>query len=173
MFISEGKDYYINNVKTKSNVSTRKKRNSNMSREHTQRTTPTGETITITKSYGGRGCKQATTEQACAALLRTKGNISAAARLLGLTRAAFDNEYVKKIPEVMEAKNQARQIILDVTEDILEKRIRKADPWAVCFTLKTIGKDRGYIEKMEIGGRLEGLTIAVAGLPKDISGADL
>lgn len=165
--------YYISNVKTNSNIITSKKRNSSNSREHTHRTIPTGNTFTITKSYGGRGCKQATTEQACAALLKTKGNISAAARLLGLTRAAFDHEYVRKVPEIMAAKDQARQIILDETEDILEKQIRKAEPWAVCFTLKTIGKDRGYIEKMEIGGRLEGLTIAVGGLPKDISGADL
>jgi len=141
---------------------------------HLKRTgKPTGEKIVIMKSHGGRGCRQATTKQACDALLKTKGNISAAARLLGLSRAEFDNEYVHKIPEVFAAKQQAREIILDVTEDVLERNIRSNQPWAVCFTLKTIGKDRGYIEKMEIGGRLEGLTVAVAGLPKDIPGADL
>lgn len=85
----------------------------------------------------------------------------------------FDEEYVRKIPEVMAAKQQAREIILDDTESVLDQRIKAADPWAVCFTLKTIGKDRGYIEKYEIGGKLEGLTIAVAGLPKDIPSADL
>lgn len=135
-------------VKSKSNAIKDKKARTT---PHTTRQRLTKETITITKSYGGRGCKQATVEQACAALMKTRGNISAAARLLGLTRMAFDHEYVQKIPEVMQAKDQARQIILDVTEDILEKQIRKAQPWAVCFTLKTIGKNRGYIEHPAAG----------------------
>jgi hypothetical protein len=30
--------------------------------------------------------------------------------------------------------------------------VRRGEPWAVCFTLKCLGKDRGYVERQERTG---------------------
>ena len=139
--------------------------------DHLRRTRKTGRKIKIIKSHGGP--RQCTPEQCIAALKATTGNISASARRLGLERSDFVKSYIEKFPEVKDSIIEARTVWIDETEDMLQHKCRKGEPWAICFSLKTQAKDRGYVEKMEIGGRLEGLTIAIAGLPKDLSGADL
>lgn len=38
---------------------------------------------------------------------------------------------------------------LDTAENRLMKAVKAGKPWAVCFFLKTRGKDRGYVERTE------------------------
>lgn len=56
----------------------------------------------------------------------------------------------RKYPEVAEKLSEEREKILDIAEDGLFERLKNRDPWAIGFVLKTIGKQRGYVEKQEV-----------------------
>lgn len=46
--------------------------------------------------------------------------------------------------------DQAREEIVDMAEGSLFTQVKNNEAWATKFLLKTIGKDRGYVEKQEI-----------------------
>ncbi|MEI8016283.1 MAG: hypothetical protein D4R81_07615 [Nitrospiraceae bacterium] len=41
-------------------------------------------------------------------------------------------------------------MFLDEAEAALHKAVMRGEAWAVCFTLKTQGKGRGYTERLEV-----------------------
>jgi hypothetical protein len=84
-----------------------------------------------------------------AALKAAKGLISYAARRLRCTPDTIHRR-VKTSQAVAAAVHQARAEILDDAELQLHKAIRLGQPWAVAFALKTIGRDRGYLEKQQL-----------------------
>lgn len=77
-----------------------------------------------------------------------KGNLSAIARGYQITRAAVQ-KYIRERPALVEALQDARESFLDVAEDSLGKAVKKGEAWAVSLALKTLGKDRGYVERHE------------------------
>ena len=56
---------------------------------------------------------------------------------------------MKKNPAIASAVNEERQFFLDVTEAKLMEAVNKGEAWAICFTLKTIGRQRGFSERVE------------------------
>lgn len=100
-----------------------------------------------------------------AALISTGGMQALAAKRLGVTRAAV----CKRVA----GSNELKQIIADQREEMLDEAevgLRAAtsdrEAWAICFTLKTIGKSRGYIERTETdltsGGKAFAFTLQIA-----------
>lgn len=83
------------------------------------------------------------------ALMDSHGNISAAARSLGVTRQALQFR-IEKNPELAQIVIDARESRVDIAEDKLGESLLLREAWAVCFTLKTLGKSRGYVEKQEV-----------------------
>ena len=58
--------------------------------------------------------------------------------------------------------------MLDVGELSLLRAVQNGEAWAVCFLLKTQGKQRGYIERAEISGPDGGaIGLEVNGLTDD------
>jgi GTP cyclohydrolase II len=82
-------------------------------------------------------------------ILKYNGNLSAVARSLKIARKTVYAR-IQKSDLLKDAVEDARETILDEAEDALGAAIKKGEPWAVCFTLKTLGKKRGYIEKSEV-----------------------
>lgn len=93
--------------------------------------------------------KKYTLAQAEQALLKNYGNVSAAARSLGVAHPTLFDA-IKKHERLQKAREQAQEQALDKAEHALLKAIDKGEGWAVCFLLKTIGKKRGYVEGREI-----------------------
>jgi hypothetical protein len=87
-------------------------------------------------------------------LQKSMGNISVAARSLGMTRNAL-YQRIKRTPQLKTILDDARESLVDVAESALYSAVTKKEGWAVCFTLKTIGKSRGYIERTELIQRTE------------------
>ena len=83
------------------------------------------------------------------ALRKYNGNISTVARSLGVTRSAIYWR-IQKDAKLKEVWQETRETFLDNTETALADAVNNREGWAVCFTLKTIGKNRGYVEKQEI-----------------------
>jgi hypothetical protein len=89
-----------------------------------------------------------TQETVISALRETRGMVTVAARHLQCSPQTIEN-YVQRHAVVAEAKRQEREAILDIGELALVKAVEKGEGWAVCFLLKTVGRDRGYVERTE------------------------
>lgn len=95
--------------------------------------------------------KRYTAAQMITAIQQAKGNISAAARALGTSRQTVLN-YADEYSTVKQALEDEREAMIDTAESALHAAILDKQGWAVCFTLKTLGKSRGYVERQEITG---------------------
>ena len=85
------------------------------------------------------------------ALKATGGLVYMAARKLGCNPSTI-NKRAKTSPEIQAAIDNARGDMLDMAEHELKKAVRGGDMTAIIFTLKTIGKHRGYVERIEQTG---------------------
>lgn len=107
------------------------------------------------------------------ALERSRGMVSIAARLLGCNRQTIYNA-AKVHPEIKEALDGERELMLDTAELKLIESVNKGQSWAVCFFLKTQGRKRGYIEKQDLGleaSTLEELVLLAQKRRKEARGA--
>lgn len=95
-----------------------------------------------------------TQKQTEAALKSTSGNVSAAARSLGVDRN-WVHKLISGSDKLQQIVHDARQSMCDNAESALNRAVINGEAWAVCFTLKTQAKDRGYVERTqtEITGR--------------------
>jgi hypothetical protein len=80
------------------------------------------------------------------ALRELRGNLSAVARKFGVTREAV-RRHVADRPSLQEVVRECREAMTDDAESSLYRAIDKGEGWAVCFYLKCIAKNRGYVEK--------------------------
>lgn len=84
-----------------------------------------------------------------AQLQRSHGNVSHAASALGLTRSGLSNR-IHNSEALQQVLLDARQTIVDTAENALMAAVVAKQGWAVCFALKTLGKDRGYVETQQL-----------------------
>jgi hypothetical protein len=94
---------------------------------------------------------QLTVEKVQEALESCSGNISFAARKLGCARRTLYYK-IQASTTLKAALEDARETALDNAESALQSAVLAKEAWAVCFTLKTIGKGRGYVERNEVTG---------------------
>ena len=90
-----------------------------------------------------------TAEEYIEALRKSNGLISAAAAALKVNTGTV-HVAMKRWPEVEAVAKEEREKFLDLAESQLMKCVKKGQAWAICFTLKTIGRSRGYVEKQEL-----------------------
>lgn len=84
-------------------------------------------------------------------LRELNGNMAAAARHFGVTRAAVW-KLVQNHPSLKAAQLDSREGMKDNAESSLYRAVLAGEAWAVCFFLKTQAKDRGYIEQLAVAG---------------------
>lgn len=85
--------------------------------------------------------------QIISALERSRGMVTVAARLLNCSRQTIYNA-AKAYPEVASVIEDQRELMLDMAELSLFNAVMKGQAWAVCFFLKTQGRKRGYVERV-------------------------
>jgi hypothetical protein len=106
--------------------------------------------------------KQRYTAQAVAdALTAAKGMVTIAARQLNCDVDTVLN-YCKRYAMCEKAKKGARDEVLDETELRLFAAIRRDEPWAISFYLKTIGRSRGYGERLDLAISIQAAAAKVA-----------
>lgn len=81
------------------------------------------------------------------ALNLTTGNVTAACKQAKVSRQTYynwmkDDDFAAAVDEVNESN-------LDYAESKLQSLIRQENPTAIIFYLKTKGKKRGYVERVE------------------------
>jgi hypothetical protein len=102
-----------------------------------------------------------TAAQMADALRETKGTVYLAAKRLDCDVNTV-LRYCKRYPSVEQAKQAARGEILDETELRLVAAIRRDEPWAIAFYLKTVGRHRGYGERLDLHLTIERAAARVA-----------
>lgn len=94
------------------------------------------------------------TEKIIEALKATNGLVYLAARRVGCTPKTIYNR-AKKVAAVQQAIDDSRGELIDLSELRLRAAIMNGEPWAVALVLKTLGKDRGYVERQETVSKQE------------------
>jgi len=74
-----------------------------------------------------------------------------AAKKLDCTRRTLDS-YLDSFPSLMAHYNELHEGKLDIAEGKLFSAVQAGEAWAICFFLKTQGKNRGYTERQEVTG---------------------
>ena len=92
-----------------------------------------------------------TANQVIDALREKHGNLSAAARFLGCDRHTVAR-YINTYPTVKAVADEERETLIDFAENQLFQQVKDGNITAIIFTLKTIGKSRGYVERQEVTG---------------------
>jgi hypothetical protein len=92
-----------------------------------------------------------TANQIIDALKEKHGNMSASARFLGCSRNTI-SRYIDTYPTVKAVYDEERETLIDFAENQLFKQVQDGNITAIIFTLKTIGKLRGYVERQEVTG---------------------
>ena len=92
-----------------------------------------------------------TIAEVCEALRKSQGLISYTAKAL-CTSTQTVERYCHKYATCQQARDGARDAVLDLGEAKLVERVNAGEGWAVCFLLKTLGKRRGYVERHEVTG---------------------
>jgi ACT domain-containing protein len=82
------------------------------------------------------------------AMINTFGNVSEVCKQMNISRQTFYNYYNNDI-EFKEQIDDIKNIALDFVESKLIGKIKEGDIVAILFYLKTQGKKRGYIERVE------------------------
>lgn len=90
-----------------------------------------------------------TNEQIASALVKKAGNISAAAKALNVTRQTLHN-HIKDDADLQQIVADAREAMVDVAESEALKQIKLGNTAMIIYTLKTLGRARGYIEQQDI-----------------------
>lgn len=93
--------------------------------------------------------KRFTDDELIEALRKHRGRMSRAARAVGCSLRTIQDRRLES-PEVDEAALLAREEMVDKAEEALEELIDAKDFRAISFVLRTLGRDRGYVERTEI-----------------------
>lgn len=108
---------------------------------------PRGENATYSKR------EHFTLEQIELAFIQAKGIVSDAAKKLKIdgkpiTRKTL-HDWINQEPILKEYQENGREDLLDLAEGKLLTNIRKGREQSILFALKTLGRNRGYVERIE------------------------
>jgi hypothetical protein len=94
------------------------------------------------------------------------GIVSVVANRLGCQRNTVYS-YAKRYKGVKGALEEARATIVDRAEGELSKAVADGNLTAIIFTLKTLGKERGYVERVQVEEYVEAELEAVRAALED------
>lgn len=94
-----------------------------------------------------------TAEEVIEAIKKNNGFLAPAARDLGIARSTIFR-YVSRYPTIKQAVDDLRDENIDFAEHQLMKAIKNGSIPAIMFFLKTVGRNRGYVERQEVEGNL-------------------
>jgi hypothetical protein len=83
--------------------------------------------------------------QVVAALREHHGLLVLTADALGCSRTTLQT-YAKRYPEIAEVIHAERERLIDLAERGLYVHLQERSPWAIALVLKTLGRQRGYVD---------------------------
>ncbi len=89
------------------------------------------------------------TDRIIECLRETNGLVSLAAKRVPCSPTTI-RERARRVQAVRQVIDECRGELVDLGELALRKAVLAGEPWAVALVLKTLGKDRGYVERQEV-----------------------
>ena len=83
------------------------------------------------------------------AIIKHRGILSSVAKSCGTSRTTV-HKRINNNQRLKDALNEARESFIDDGESALVLAIKNQESWAVSLLLKTLGANRGYIEKKHL-----------------------
>ncbi len=111
------------------------------------------------------------TESIIEALKKTRGKVYVAADALGCSHATIYNRALK-VKAVQQEIDTQRETMLDIAEVELFRLIQTGNLGAIIWYLKTIGRTRGYKERVQIDHRLSDNEQVIVELIKHMEAAN-
>jgi hypothetical protein len=105
--------------------------------------------------------KRYTAEQVAQAIRDSNGIKAVAARRLGCSRQTVV-KYASDYAICREACITSRETVVDLAEGQFVAAIGRGEPWAVSMALKTLGRDRGYGDRLDLVWKEEAVRLATA-----------
>lgn len=93
-----------------------------------------------------------TAAQVAHALTVTHGLVYLCAKRLKCQPQTIYN-YCERYPSVQAARDAQRGQMVDLAEQKLWESIQNGEAWGITLCLKTLGKERGYVERQELSGQ--------------------
>jgi hypothetical protein len=110
----------------------------------------TGEGLSILDSKKPHAAiTKLTNEEIIASIRRCRGLYYLAAEHLGVTKSALAYR-ITNDPELESVAKDQRGKMLDKAETKLMEAVDNGEQWAIQLMLKTLGRDRGYVERQEV-----------------------
>lgn len=75
-------------------------------------------------------------------------NVTVTCKALGISRDTF-YRYADQYPRLKQGIKEVKEGLIDFAESKLTEQISNGNITAIIFFLKTIGRDRGYVERIE------------------------
>ena len=97
---------------------------------------------------------------------KSSGIVYPIAQSVGVTRCTVYN-WLHSDEDLMQAFNDAREMTIDVIESKYFKAAVEGSERAQEFILKTLGKDRGYVERIDISADVNGDNFVLRPLTND------
>jgi len=101
------------------------------------------------KRHDPAAISKLTNQEIIDSLKRCKGLYYLCAEHLGVTKAKLANRIVND-PELDAIAKDERGKMLDKAERKLMEAVEDGQQWAIQLMLKTLGRDRGYVERQEV-----------------------
>jgi hypothetical protein len=92
--------------------------------------------------------------QVVAALREHHGLLVLTADALGCSRTTLQT-YAKQYPEIAEVIHAERERLIDLAERGLYEHLQERSPWAIALVLKTLGRQRGYVDPAARGAGIQ------------------
>lgn len=83
------------------------------------------------------------------ALKACGGRVYIAAEKLGCSPLTIKN-HMKKNPDMAQYVQDQRTKLVDIAEEKFREAIENGEHWAIALALRTLGKDRGFVERHEV-----------------------
>ena len=91
------------------------------------------------------------TQRIIECLRETNGLVSLAAKRVPCSMTTIYTR-ARDVAAVRQVIDECRSELVDYGELALRRAVVNGEPWAVAMVLKTLGKDRGYVERQEVTG---------------------
>lgn len=108
-----------------------------------------GEIAPVSTGYTGVGRKNVPRDELIEAIRKTRGLLYLASNVLGVNHVTLSS-LIEKDPELAEIWKEEKGKTLDRAEAKLMQAVDKGEQWAITMILRTLGRERGYVERQEV-----------------------
>lgn len=103
----------------------------------------------VTAGYTGIGRKNVPREELIEAIKKTRGLLYLASNVLGVNHVTL-SKLIESDDELAQIWREEKGKTLDRAEAKLMQAVDKGEQWAITMILRTLGRERGYVERQEV-----------------------